>query len=75
MILIGLEPFASGGGYRSAHRGPSNADVGANVITRLPIYQLAQDLRRLVTLDALRWLRRHLRFWCRQASHDLTIDG
>jgi NTE family protein len=25
--------------------------------------------------DAARWLRRHPRFWCRDASHDLSVGA
>ena len=52
VIVIGLEPFAPAGGRPSPPRGPSIADVAANVLDGLLVDQVAQDLRRLATINS-----------------------
>lgn len=52
VIVIGLEPFAPAGGRPSSPRGPSIADVAANVLDGLLVDQVAQDLRRLATINS-----------------------
>ena len=45
--------------------------VGA--IDATAMASLAHLLLRLGARDARRWLRRHPRFWCRDATHDLSF--
>jgi NTE family protein len=52
VIVIGLEPFAPAGGRPSPPRGPSIADVAANVLDGLLVDQVAQDLRRLAAINS-----------------------
>ena len=52
VIVIGLEPFAPAGGRPSPRRGPSIADVAANVLDGLLVDQVAQDLRRLAAINS-----------------------
>ncbi|HWF55473.1 MAG TPA: patatin-like phospholipase family protein [Solirubrobacteraceae bacterium] len=52
VIVIGLEPFAAAGGRPSPPRGPSIADVAANVLDGLLVDQVAQDLRRLAMINS-----------------------
>ncbi len=35
--------------------------------------EFVSELLRLGRRDAERWLRRHPRFWCRDAAHDLSF--
>jgi NTE family protein len=52
VIVIGLEPFAPAGGRPSPPRGPSIADVAANVLDGLLVDQVAADLRRLAAINS-----------------------
>jgi NTE family protein len=52
VIVIGLEPFSPAGGRPSPPRGPSIADVAANVLDGLLVDQVAQDLRRLAAINS-----------------------
>jgi NTE family protein len=52
VIVIGLEPFAPAGGRPSPPRGPSLADVAANVLDGLLVDQVAHDLRRLAAINS-----------------------
>ena len=53
VILIGLEPFARGGRRTAASpRAPSLSSVAANVLDGLLVDQVAQDLRRLATINS-----------------------
>jgi NTE family protein len=52
VIVIGFEPFAHAGGRPSPLRGPSIADVAANVLDGLLVDQVAQDLRRLAAINS-----------------------
>ena len=37
--------------------------------------EFVAELLTMGARDARRWLRRHPRFWCRDAKHDLSRDG
>jgi NTE family protein len=52
VIVIGLEPFAPAAGRPLASRGPTIADVAANVLDGLLVDQVAQDLRRLAAINS-----------------------
>lgn len=52
VIVIGLEPFAPAAGRSSSSRGPSIADVAANVLDGLLVDQVAHDLRRLAAINS-----------------------
>jgi NTE family protein len=36
-------------------------------------YEFTRALMEMGRRDATRWLRRHPQFWCRDASHDLSL--
>ena len=52
VIVIGLEPFAPRGRTTPSPRGPSIADVAANVLDGLLVDQVAHDLRRLAAINS-----------------------
>jgi NTE family protein len=52
VIVIGLEPFSSAGGRPASPRGPSIADVAANVLDGMLVDQVAQDVRRLALINS-----------------------
>lgn len=52
VIVVGLEPFTRAGGRPASPRGPSIADVGANVLDGMLVDQVAQDVRRLALINS-----------------------
>jgi len=52
VIVIGLEPFAPAAGRPMSSRGPTIADVAANVLDGLLVDQVAHDLRRLAAINS-----------------------
>ena len=52
VIVIGLEPFLPAGGRPASPRGPSLADVAANVLDGMLVDQVAQDVRRLALINS-----------------------
>jgi NTE family protein len=52
VIVIGLEPFRPAGGRPASPRGPSLADVAANVLDGMLVDQVAQDVRRLALINS-----------------------
>ncbi|HET9074101.1 MAG TPA: patatin-like phospholipase family protein [Solirubrobacteraceae bacterium] len=52
VIVIGLEPFSFAGGRPASPRGPSIADVAANVLDGMLVDQVAQDVRRLALINS-----------------------
>jgi NTE family protein len=52
VIVVGLEPFSAGGGRPAPPRGPSIADVAANVLDGLLVDQVATDLRRMALINS-----------------------
>ena len=52
VIVIGLEPFAPAGGRPASPRGPSIADVAANVLDGMLVDQVAQDVRRMALINS-----------------------
>jgi NTE family protein len=52
VIVIGLEPFSSAGGRPASPRGPSIADVAANMLDGMLVDQVAQDVRRMALINS-----------------------
>ncbi len=52
VIVIGLEPFSAGIGRPASPRGPSIADVAANMLDGMLVDQVAQDVRRLALINS-----------------------
>lgn len=52
VIVIGLEPFSTGIGRPASPRGPSIADVAANMLDGMLVDQVAQDVRRLALINS-----------------------
>jgi NTE family protein len=52
VIVIGLEPFSAAIGRPASPRGPSLADVAANVLDGMLVDQVAQDVRRLALINS-----------------------
>jgi NTE family protein len=52
VIVIGLEPFSSAGGRPASPRGPSIAEVAANVLDGMLVDQVAQDVRRMALINS-----------------------
>jgi NTE family protein len=52
VIVIGLDPFATGSARPASPRSPTVADVAANVLDGLLVDQVAQDLRRLAMINS-----------------------
>jgi NTE family protein len=52
VIVIGLEPFSPAGGRPASPRGPSIAEVAANVLDGMLVDQVAQDVRRMALINS-----------------------